>query len=122
MSLKPLLWLQPSFFNGKEICTHKGGYLPFRVNITDLIKEDGENVLEVIADNRDHKNVPPGKPAELLDFYYWGGIYRNVWLCVEEKLHITNEIEKNIVKGGRIRRCGPHYACIAFDSRKNFSK
>lgn len=90
------------FFNGKEICTHKGGYLPFRVNITDLIKKDGENLLEVIADNRDHKNVPPGKPAELLDFCYWGGIYRNVWLCVEEKLHITNEIEKNIVKGGGI--------------------
>ena len=90
------------FFNGEEICSHKGGYLPFRVDITNLIKEDGENILEVIADNRDHKNVPPGKPAELLDFCYWGGIYRNVWLCVEDKLHITNEIEKDIVKGGGV--------------------
>lgn len=72
--------------NGKEIGEHIGGYLPFKFDLTSAIK-DSNNVLEVILDNREDPSIPPGKPIKDLDFYYHGGIYRNVWL--EETTGIT---------------------------------
>lgn len=72
--------------NGKEIGEHIGGYLPFKFDLTAAIK-DSNNVLEVILDNREDPSIPPGKPIKDLDFYYHGGIYRNVWL--EETTGIT---------------------------------
>jgi len=88
--------------NGKKLCIHKGGYLPFRVNITDYVSKSQINIIEVVADNSDNSNVPPGKSAKMLDFAYYGGIYRNVWLDVADKLHITDSVEQAKVKGGGI--------------------
>lgn len=65
--------------NGKEIGTHVGGYLPFRLDLTGALK-DSFNVLEVVLDNREDPTIPPGKSIKELDFYYHSGIYRNVWL------------------------------------------
>ena len=102
LEFEAVMQIATVLLNGKELAVHKGGYLPFRVNLTEHLNKNGENLLEVIADNRDDRNVPPGKPASLLDFCYWGGIYRNVWLHVEDKLHITDAVEANEVKGGGV--------------------
>lgn len=48
------------FLNGEEICQHKGGFLPFEVEIHDLILEQN-NLLTVAVDNRiDHGTLPVG--------------------------------------------------------------
>ncbi len=48
------------YLNGKEICSHKGGFLPFEVNIGKILKA-GENLLTIAVDNRiDYSTLPVG--------------------------------------------------------------
>lgn len=83
--------------------TMYGGYLPFILDITEIVKYDGtDNTVTVHVDNSDYADVPPGKPAKDLDFTYFGGIYRDVWLEVCEPVHITNANYEDIVAGGGI--------------------
>ena len=67
--------------NGKEVVTHDGGYSTFRANVTDVLKE--ENDLLVEADNSVNNRVYPQKA----DFTFYGGIYRDVYLVVLNKYH-----------------------------------
>lgn len=47
------------YLNGKEIANHKGGFLPFEIDVTDLV--DSENLLCVAVDNRlDFSTLPVG--------------------------------------------------------------
>ncbi len=65
------------FLNGEETAAHDGGYSGFGVDITDALKE-GENTLEVWADNSVNDRVYPQKA----DFTFYGGIYRPVFLKI----------------------------------------
>ena len=65
--------------NGCEAAVHYGGFLPIHVDVTDMLK-DGENLVEVVCDNSDDPDYPPGKAQDVLDWTYFGGIYRDVWL------------------------------------------
>lgn len=48
------------YLNGEEICTHKGGFLPFEVEIHDKV-QPGKNMLCVAVDNRvDYSTLPVG--------------------------------------------------------------
>ena len=65
--------------NGQSIITHDGGYSTFRVEVTNLLKD--ENELEVLVDNSKNDKVYP----QNADFTFYGGIYRNVeWLVVSK--------------------------------------
>lgn len=86
--------------NGKTEATHKGGYLPFYVDLTGIARET--NTIEVMADNSDDPDIPPGKPWDTLDFCYFGGIYRNVNLYITDKLAITHPVMENITAGGGV--------------------
>jgi len=91
------------WFNGKHLLTHYGGYLPFTVDLTGLVRYGkADNVIAVRLDNSDNPDVPPGKPQNQLDFTYMGGLYRNVWLYVTDKLHVTDAVYANKVAGGGI--------------------
>lgn len=79
------IWL-----NGELVTTHFGGFLPFSVDMTDKFKKGEENVIAVWADNSDDASYPPGKPQKTLDFTYFGGIYRDVWLIATDHTFITN--------------------------------
>ena len=57
-------------------------------------------LLWVKLDNSDMPDVPPGKPQGELDFCYYGGLYRNVWLHTTDKLHITDAVYANQQAGG----------------------
>ena len=35
------------FFNGKEVCTHHNGYSTFRVDVTELLKEENRHVIKI---------------------------------------------------------------------------
>ncbi|GAA3617432.1 glycoside hydrolase family 2 TIM barrel-domain containing protein [Flavivirga amylovorans] len=93
---KSKIWL-----NGHQIGEHYGGYLPFVVTLNKYLVE-GDNVLAVWADNSDDKTYPPGKEQTRLDFAYFGGIYRDVWLVATNQVYITNPNEVNKVAGGGV--------------------
>lgn len=88
------------YLNGKLIKKHYGGYLPVITDITDRIEWDSENVIAVKADNSDDPTYPVGKPQSLLDYTYFGGIYRDCWLIAHNDVFITNANYENEVAGG----------------------
>lgn len=90
------------YLNGEKIGYNAGGYLPFVVNITDHLRFDEENVLLVKLNNEDNSQIPPGKAIEVLDFNYYGGIYRDVYLIAKDPLRISDPIEADRVAGGGI--------------------
>jgi beta-galactosidase len=76
--------------NGKLLKEHFGGFLPVIVDITKDISFDKENVIAVWADNSDDPNYPPGKAQTVLDYSYFGGIYRDCWLVSVNPVYITD--------------------------------
>jgi len=88
------------WLNGELVAENFGGYLPFSADLTGKLNFGQENVIAVRADNSDDPNYPPGKPQANLDFTYFGGIYRDVWLVATESIFVTNPNDENIVAGG----------------------
>ncbi|MCL3782565.1 glycoside hydrolase family 2 protein [Prolixibacteraceae bacterium JC049] len=88
------------YINGKLVKEQFGGYLPFSVDLTGKLKMGEENVIAVWADNSDDPDYPPGKPQASLDFSYFGGIYRDVWLVATQSVFVTNANDEDIVNGG----------------------
>lgn len=86
--------------NGKKVAMHYGGYLPVVADITDVVDREGDNVIAVMTDNSDDPSYPPGKPQDMLDFAYFGGIYRDCWLVAHDQVHITDPNYENVVAGG----------------------
>ncbi|OXM69093.1 glycoside hydrolase family 2 protein [Amycolatopsis vastitatis] len=64
--------------NGRVVATHEGGYLPFEVELPEVVV--GDNVLAVVVDGRWALDVPPNLPRtagpSVIDFYQPAGIYR----------------------------------------------
>ncbi|MEH0153370.1 glycoside hydrolase family 2 TIM barrel-domain containing protein [Limibacter armeniacum] len=87
------------FLNGQKLTNHKGGYLPFVVDISDQLT-DGENELKVNVLNVDDPTIPPGKALDVLDFNTFGGIYRDVNLIRKQKLYITHPVAADKPAGG----------------------
>lgn len=90
------------FLNGEKLCEHNGGYMGFSVDITNKIKFNETNVLAVRVSSLDNPNTPPGKPLSDVDFHYYGGIYRNVYLRITDNLFITDAVEANEVASGGV--------------------
>lgn len=67
--------------NKKEMCTHDNGYSTFRVDITEVLKE--QNELRIEVDNSVNQRVYPQKA----DFTFYGGIYRDVEFLIVSKEH-----------------------------------
>lgn len=86
--------------NGREVAEHFGGYLPVVVDITDYARPGEETLIAVMADNSNDPTYPPGKPQEILDFAYFGGIYRDCWLVANNDVHITDPNHENVEAGG----------------------
>ncbi|WP_366184315.1 sugar-binding domain-containing protein [Flavobacterium ovatum] len=88
--------------NGKLATEHFGGYLPFAVDITNLINKDATpNIVAVKADNSDDKTYLPGKNQSGLDFTYMGGIYRDTYLIETPSTHVTlTELSTTVAGGG----------------------
>ncbi len=90
------IWLNEEYLEH-----HKGGYLPFSVDISDHIKK-GKNSLIVKVSNTDNPVIPPGKPLKDLDFNYYGGIYRDVELITKNNVYISDPLLANKIGGGGI--------------------
>lgn len=88
------------WINGKLKTEHYGGYLPVIVDLTDDLIYGEDNVIAVKADNSNDPLYPHGKAQELLDFSYFGGIYRDCWLVTHNCTYITDPNYENEVAGG----------------------
>ena len=87
------------YLNGNKIGSHEGGFTPFQIEITDMVRE-GENALVVKANNQRLKD---GIPGQGYDWFNYGGITRDVNLiqtnntyiddyCIQLKKHSKNEV------------------------------
>lgn len=88
------------YVNGKLMKKYYGGYLPVIMDVTDILKWGEENVIAVKADNSDDPLYPVGKAQNMLDFTYFGGIYRDCWLVAHNDVFITNANYEDEVAGG----------------------
>lgn len=89
------------YVNGKLLKENFGGYLPAVVDMTDAINWEGDNIIAVWADNSNDPSYPPGKFQDVLDFTYFGGIYRDCWLISHDSVYITDpNYEKEVASGG----------------------
>lgn len=88
------------WINGMLVSEHHGGYLPVKVDITKYVNK-GENVVAIRLDNTDNDITGP-KPLKRLDFNMYGGLYRNAWLHISEKVYISDAVLAKKVAGGGI--------------------
>jgi beta-galactosidase len=81
------------FCNGKNVGGRPYGYLPILCDITDAVEYGKANVIAVSADNRHNSG----------DRWYSGaGIYRPVWLLVDEESHITHDGVTVVTRENRV--------------------
>lgn len=90
------------WLNGKLMTEHFGGYIPFSIDISEGVDFTKDNVIAVMADNSDDGAYPPGKPQKVLDFTYFGGIYRDVWMVSTNKTYVTDPNYVDKTAGGGV--------------------
>ncbi|MCD7736857.1 MAG: glycoside hydrolase family 2 protein [Lachnospiraceae bacterium] len=71
------------YVNGKEAVYHEGGYSAFRADITNLCRENAENLLVIACSNEYKDSVYP----QSADFTFYGGLYRGVNLISVPETH-----------------------------------
>ena len=85
------------YLNGFEVGEHLGGFLPFSVELTELLVP-GENDLGVVVDGR-LLDVPPlgnANGAGAVDYLMPAGIYRDVALRVVPDAYISDVFAKPV--------------------------
>jgi beta-galactosidase len=79
--------------NGTRAGASAGGYLPFSVEITNLLRAKG-NVLSLTLDSGFNIDVPPDQPSPAVptavDYWQPGGIYRDVQLRAVPRIFISD--------------------------------
>lgn len=103
--------------NGEDIAEHSGGYLPFTVDLTSYLKPNSRNMVKVLVNNEDNPQIPPGKSLETLDFNYYGGIYRNVYLITTNRIYITDAVDADKAASGGLL---VHFDEISKDQASGF--
>ena len=104
--------------NGREVGRHKGAYTGFTFEITDALKADTPNRLEIEVDNRFDKDIPPISA----DFTPYGGLYRDVWLIETDETCIAPT--KDAANGVKLRtdpKTGKVTAEIELDGYEKWS-
>lgn len=81
------------FCNGERVGYHACGYTAFCVDITDLVRLGGENVIDVRLDTRESLNIPPF--GFVIDYLCYGGLYREVTLELKEPEYIKEVLIEN---------------------------
>ena len=92
------------YLNGKHIGRHENGVMAFGFDLTPYINYDGENVLAVRADNDWlYKEKATGSRFQWNDINFnanYGGIPKNVWLHITDKLYQTLPLYSNLQTTG----------------------
>lgn len=81
------------WLNDKKLITHEGGYLPFSVDITEMLNEREENKLVVNAIDELSKKYPYGKQCKKREGMWYtpvSGIWQSVWIESVSNTYINN--------------------------------
>ena len=76
------------YINDRLVHTNCCGYTSFTVDISKYLEFEKENKITVIADANETLNQPPF--GNVIDYMTYGGIYREVYIEVKEKIHISD--------------------------------
>lgn len=76
------------YVNGRFVGEHKGGYTPFSFDLTDYLDFNQTNMLAVMVDSSERKDIPPF--GRVVDYLTFGGIYREVRLRIVGDVFIEN--------------------------------
>lgn len=92
------------YVNGKHIGLHENGVMAVGFDLTPYIKYSGENVIAVRTDNNwRYKERATGSGFQWNDRNFnanYGGIPKNVWLHVTDKLYQTLPLYSNLQTTG----------------------
>lgn len=91
--------------NGLHVAEHFGGFLPIHVDVTDVLT-NGANTVEVWCDNSDDPSYPPGKAQDVLDWTYFGGIYRDCWLVETGEAYVADSDKGGVYVTSRLEADG----------------
>jgi beta-galactosidase len=76
--------------NGRVVGDYEGGFTPFSFDITDYLKQRGENLLSVRLDSTERPDIPPF--GKVVDYLTFGGIYRDVSLRYVNPIHVSDVV------------------------------
>ena len=82
------------YINGTALPVNYGGFHPFCFDITQYCNLGGtDNVVAVKLDNSSNTSVPPQNPVTDIDYNLYGGINKDVFLIVTDKLYVPEAIQ-----------------------------
>lgn len=81
--------------NGRKVGEHKGSFLPFYVDITDVVLFNEKNKLIIIVDNNPNNNILGCAKTNKNLYENFVGIIRDVWLNIIEKESFTATYNEN---------------------------
>ena len=91
------------YVNGSKVAEHEGAYLPFKVDITHLLKEEGNTVTLCVHDPSETGTQLRGKQRLKRGGMWYtaqSGIWQEVWLEVVPRTHVEELLlEPNIETG-----------------------
>lgn len=76
-------WLCTVYVNGKEAGSHKGGYDPFTIDISKLLKKGSQDIVIKVWDPSDDGPQPRGKQVKKPEGIWYTpvtGIWQTVWM------------------------------------------
>ncbi len=71
-------WSATVWINGQEVTSHEGGYIPFEVELTDMVKPGDSVTVTVRAVDRNEPDLPTGKQVHW--YTHTGGIWQTVYM------------------------------------------
>jgi beta-galactosidase len=92
------------YINGIDVGMSESGFIPFGLDLTPNVKFGQDNVLAVMCDNTFPMNAEGSSDPLVWHDSHWhpnfGGIYRNVYLYVMAKTHVTLPLYSNLKTSG----------------------
>jgi beta-glucuronidase len=76
-----------AWINNHYIGYHRGGYTDFYFDISSIVNYKGENILAVRVDNRLYTSQIPAKS---FDWWFWGGLTREVFVERSPRFQISD--------------------------------
>ena len=73
------------YVNGTRVGGHIGGYIGFKMDITNALRQGSNEILVRASNGYDPEVIPSQKS----DFFIYGGITRDVWLNILPKTYIS---------------------------------
>ena len=80
------------YVNGEHVKHHRCGYTAFSIDISEVVRYGGENLVTVKVNSREDINQPPF--GYVIDYMTYGGIYRDVYLEVKSPVYMEDVFYK----------------------------